>query len=53
MQGWQVAQMWLSCFKSHVMADTLWALMYINEMGAIILQQYSLVLLNLIMVSLI
>ena len=37
MPRWQVAQMWLGGFKSHLSAKALWALMHINEIGAVTL----------------
>ena len=33
MPGWQVAQMWLGGFVSHLVAEALWLLMHINEIG--------------------
>ena len=33
MPGWQVAWMWLGGSVSHLTAEALWALMYINEIG--------------------
>ena len=37
--GWQVSQMWLGGLESHFVAEALWVLMHINEMGAIKLRQ--------------
>ena len=31
MPAWQVAWVWLGGFKSHLLAEALWALMHINE----------------------
>ena len=39
MPRWQVAWMWLGGLESHLMAEALWTLMHINEMGAITLRQ--------------
>ena len=33
MHGWQVAWMWLGGSVSHLMAEALWAIMHINEIG--------------------
>ena len=33
MLRWQVAQMWLGHFVNHLVAEALWALMHINEIG--------------------
>ena len=35
MPGWQVAQMWFGGLKSHLSAEALWAIMHIDEMGAV------------------